>query len=90
MTLPTAEYITNLFLFGQPNKPDNLAQEKWIRSPSDVVTMTIDVNEYMAGPGRFAIPSGFELVRKFLNPSLYSDSNSLSPGVYEGNHGVRS
>ena len=81
MSLPTAEEMTNLFLYGQKTKPSNLLDENLIR-PSNLVTpLNVDVNEYMNGPGRFATLDKFDVVKAFFSP-INSASLSLEPGTY--------
>lgn len=78
MSLLTAEKVTNLFLYGKETVPDNLVDGTLIR-PKDLqnkVRTTVDMNEYMTtGPGRFASPASFEVIKQFF-------SSLLAPGVY--------
>lgn len=83
MTLPTAEQVTNTYLYGSETKPTDIATDSLIR-PKDIISPVIDVklDEYMAGPGRFVLPGSFNVIEYFLNPSLYADSFKLEPGTY--------
>jgi Ca2+-binding RTX toxin-like protein len=78
------ENITNLYLYGQLNKPENLVDENLIREPDDdnsstaQTTVNVDaINLMETGPGRFAVPAQFELVQRFFNPSF-----NPTPGKY--------
>ena len=81
--LPTAEQVTNLFLYGQLTAPTDKAKDTWIReSGIPLPDVNIDINTYMAGPGHFATPDKFELVKWFLNPLTNASSFQLAPGTY--------
>lgn len=54
MSLPTAEEITNLFLYGQLTKSTNFLDENLIRPINATTHLAVDKVEYMNGPGRFA------------------------------------
>jgi hypothetical protein len=71
MTLPTAEEITNLYLYGTKNRPNDLLNLS-ILKPRGNASVDIDVKEYMTdGPGRFVNSANFEIVGKFFNtPNL--------------------
>ncbi len=78
------ENITNLYLYGQLNKPQNLVDDNLIREPDDEnnltaqTTVNVDAVKLMeTGPGRFAVPAQFELVQRFFNPSF-----NPTPGEY--------
>jgi hypothetical protein len=84
--LPTAEEVTNLYLYGQIKKPTDMTDETLIRASTDFPPpVPIDVDTYMAGPGRFATPDKFEIVKKFLNPLTDLSSFQLAPGTYTKN-----
>lgn len=73
------ETITNLFLFGQQSRPSNLVDDSLIR-PKEISPSFIDinVNEYMnSGPGRFANPAFFDVIKLF-----FAGSETLPPGTY--------
>lgn len=79
MSLSTAEEITNLYLYGVKTKPGNFVDNNLIRSNVVETLITVDINEYMDnGPGRFASPAFFEIVKLFFSPT----SSGLAPGVY--------
>jgi Ca2+-binding RTX toxin-like protein len=82
--LPTAEQVTNLFLYGQTTTPSNLASDSLIREAAKTTPVSIDIDTYMAGPGRFATPDKFAFVRAFLNPDPLLDFSSyrLPAGTY--------
>jgi|GEM_PF-4432662 len=81
MSLLTAEEVTNLYLYGSKIKPDNIENENLIsKNPlrSPIVT-SVNINEYMAtGPGRFASPAFFEVIKQFFSTT----SSGLAPGTY--------
>lgn len=68
MALPTAEEVINKYLYGQVIKPRDLVGEKWIRNKSKEEELNIDINDYIAGPGRFVTPAAFAIVERFFNP----------------------
>ena len=90
MALPTAEQVTNHFLYGQSTTPVNLATEDLIRpalGPGEFgSSIPIDVNDFMSdgaegsapGPGRFALGASFDLVKLFFS----STPSGLPPGTY--------
>lgn len=81
------ENITNLYLYGELDKPENLVDDNLIREPNDEnnltaqtaqTTVNVDAVKLMGtGPGRFAVPAQFELVQRFFNPSF-----NPTPGEY--------
>ena len=80
MSLFTIEEMTNLYLYGTKEKPQNLGSDGFIRS-SDIgltTNVSVDVNEYMAGPGRFVNAAMFADVQLFFNPDI-----EFGPGVYD-------
>jgi len=62
--------ITNQYLYGTLSTPANLVNERLIRAANAVTEINVAARDYMAGPGRFAIPSQFELIRRFFENSL--------------------
>ena len=75
-TIPTAEEIVSLYLYGQLTPPANLKTEQLIRPPGLGITKNVDVNEYMTtGGGRFVKVENFLCVRNFL---AADDSNMAS------------
>lgn len=72
MALLTAEEVTNLYLYGDRTVPPNLVDDKLIRPKAlSIPTSTsVDLNEYMmSGPGRFASPAFFEVIKQFFSPT---------------------
>lgn len=69
MTLPSATDILNMYLYGQTTPPnidiDNASS--LVRSPSAFSNVNVSASEFMAGPGRFAVPAQFDLVKGFFN-----------------------
>lgn len=80
MSLLTAQEVTNLYLYGSKTKPTDLSDSNLIRPINVVETkISVDVNDYMQnGPGRFASPAFFEIVKLFFSPT----TSGLAPGVY--------
>lgn len=81
MTMPTAEEILSLYLYGQrtPPTPAQLANEQWIR-PSGV-TESMNAVDYMSnGGGRFVGLYTFKMVREFL--AAEGNYTDLAAGTY--------
>ena len=84
----TNELITNLFLYGKPTTPTDLASETLIRSAdasgdADNLHITIDMAGYMTdGPGRFALAALSPLVQAFMTykPIAGEHGTGLSGG----------
>ena len=78
--------ITNLYLYGTPQTPDNLGGETWIR-PKDIsetvrfgANIKVDMASYMqTGPGRFALGSESVIVQEFF--SIDTDLSWMAAGV---------
>lgn len=89
MALPTAEEVTNWYLFGQSTIPVDLLDTSII-STRERSILPINVNEYMSGPGRFATPGQIAYVNWFMSPLaqnefgelLHPASFALAPGTY--------
>jgi hypothetical protein len=79
MSILTAEKITNLYLYGQEVTPENIANVNIIRPENFTpVEVSVNGNEFMqSGPGRFASPALWEVVREFFNLN-----RGLPPGTY--------
>lgn len=69
MNILTAEEITNLYLYGTPTTPTNLADESLIRpNNTPPLEISVDGNAFMqTGPGRFALPVLWDVVNEFFN-----------------------
>jgi len=77
MTLPTAEEVTNLYLYGSSSKPANLLDPSLLQPRTQPAAVPVDLNEYMTtGAGRFVDAADF----KFLNDLF--NSSSLPAGTY--------
>jgi hypothetical protein len=70
MSLPTAEEVTNLYLYGQKTTPSDLLSDQLIRNATLITPFEVNVNEYMAGPGRFVAASDFDVVKHLGEHSL--------------------
>jgi DNA-binding beta-propeller fold protein YncE len=79
MNILTAEEITNLYLYGTPTTPTNLADESLIRPNNTApLEISVDGNVFMqTGPGRFALPVLWDVVNEFFNLN-----SGLQPGTY--------
>ena len=64
MALPTAECITNKYLYKQDEVIDNRLDDKIISR--DESSITVDKKEFMKGPGRFITAENFSLVSKIF------------------------
>jgi hypothetical protein len=78
----TVKEITNYYLYGQKSIPSNLVDDSLIRTGTtrDEIPTTIisvDVKDFMASAGRFAIGSQFELVNRFFDSDF-----TIPPGQY--------
>ena len=82
------ENITNLYLYGELEQPINLVDDNLIRQPDEFdnrgrlinpqATVNVDAVRLMeTGPGRFAVPAQFELVKRFFDPNF-----NPTPGEY--------
>ncbi|WP_283164673.1 calcium-binding protein [Marinobacter sp. M4C] len=84
MTMPTAEEILCLYLYGQktPPAPADLKSDTLIRPTGDgQEPLIVDLDEYMTtGGGRFVGVENFRYVRNFLAGSDYIEK--LQPGTY--------
>jgi len=80
MTVLTAEEVTNLYLYGTINTPSDLSNDSHIRpSGAGPTQTTVNINDYMSsGPGRFASPAFFDVVKLFFSPT----TSGLPPGTY--------
>lgn len=78
MVLPTAEEVTNLYLYGSKTRPNDLTNPSLLekRRPT---TIEVSRNEYMTqGAGRFFTAKDFAFIEEFFNSSpLY-----ITPGTY--------
>lgn len=63
---------------GTKAKPTNIDDDTRIRPIDWITPEKVDINEYMSGPGRFASPAFFEVVKQFFSSTL----SSLAPGTY--------
>ncbi|MHA6833211.1 calcium-binding protein [Ralstonia pseudosolanacearum] len=80
MALPTAELVTNNYLYGTDKRPADLLDPAILNQKNGSADNSISVGaiEYMRdGAGRFVNSANFDWVEKFFNPV-----NSLAPGVY--------
>lgn len=70
MPLPTAEIITNLYLYGSQNKPSNLLDPA-IANRTGTSTITVDLQDYMTnGAGRFVNAKNFSFMNEFFDSSF--------------------
>lgn len=77
MALPTAEEITNLYLYGVSKRPQNLLDPS-LSQPRAGVVLSVDVNDYMSnGAGRYADVADFDFIADF-----FGWGNNMPPGIY--------
>lgn len=75
----TTEQVTNLYLYGRPDRPTDLTDESLVRDPAVTTTYQVDLADFMTnGPGRFANPVFFEIVQLFFSYA----ASVVPPGVY--------
>ncbi len=82
MALPTAELVTNQYLYGQDTPPGDMSSasvvNESVRSPIVVHTL-----EYMQeGPGRFVSAYSFDFLRTFFSGQFLGLADNLPPGRY--------
>ncbi|WP_124982195.1 calcium-binding protein [Ralstonia solanacearum] len=80
MGLPTAEQVTNKYLYGADKRPDDMLDPSILnhRNGTSENSIPVDAVEYMrGGAGRFVNSANFAWLRKFFDSSI-----SLEPGVY--------
>lgn len=73
MALPTAEQVTNMYLYGTVTRPNDLLDPTILkhRTASSKNMINVDIVEYMNdGPGRFVNGANFEVVTQFFRSSL--------------------
>lgn len=82
MTELSAKEVTNLYLYGVSETPENLEDDKLIRkSGGDNVVKQVDAAKFMTtGAGRFALGSEFNLIGMFFDPSF--TGLKIAPGTY--------
>lgn len=80
MALPSASLVVSNFLYGTDAPPDDKNNDAIIRSADILVGSSISVSmqEYMEGPGRFATPEKFLILKMFFDHSFY-----IPPGTYD-------
>lgn len=61
-----AASIISQFLYGATNPPSDFTAESLIRADGVHTTLEIDINEYMATIGRFAVPANFPMIDFFF------------------------
>lgn len=80
MTLPSAELVTNKYLYGTDSRPVDILDPSVLNQQNNSTDNSISVSaiEYMKdGAGRFVNSANFEWIEKFFNPII-----TLAPGVY--------
>ncbi|WP_250888284.1 calcium-binding protein [Ralstonia solanacearum] len=80
MGLPTAEQVTNKYLYGADKRPDDMLDPSILNHRNGISENSIPVAaiEYMkSGAGRFVNSANFAWLRKFFDSSI-----ALEPGVY--------
>lgn len=85
MSLPTAEQVTNMYLYGTLSRPANLLNSSILnhRSSTSPNGISVSAVEYMdSGAGRFVNSANFEIVEKFfsdasLEAKIYTKSEIL-------------
>ena len=88
MALPTAECITNKYLYKQDEVIDNRLDDKIISR--DESSITVDKKEFMKGPGRFITAENFSLVSKIYAMEVASGITMPREKTFFVNIGDRS
>ncbi|MDJ0620660.1 MAG: hypothetical protein QNJ63_28660, partial [Calothrix sp. MO_192.B10] len=80
----TKENITNWYLYGQENTPDNLISTSLMRPKGLVTEIKVDTVDFMkTGGGRFAVGGQFQLVQAFFaEPLTIDELPEIPPGEY--------
>ena len=81
MALPSLNEVIRNYLYGSNTVPQNFVRPELIRLPE--VTNTLDPIsslEFMAGPGRFALASSFDVVGDFFDDVNGYDVSQLFVG----------
>ncbi|MDP9140449.1 MAG: hypothetical protein M3O62_06625 [Pseudomonadota bacterium] len=79
MSVLTVAEVINLYLCGTWTPSEDFRAGSVMRSAGAApATYQQDVNDFMAGPGRFASPAMFEVVQLFFS----SAGTNLAPGTY--------
>ena len=76
--------IIRLFLYGSEDAPDSFADEDLIRPADAETNYHVEAADYKDGPGRFAMPELFEIVREFFDLDY---GYLLDLTVDDGNYG---
>lgn len=78
MALPTAEEVTNMYLYGAKTRPVDLLDPGLLSHSASTTRNFIEVSEaeYIAGPGRFVSAANFKVIEDFFNDT------SLAPNTY--------
>jgi hypothetical protein len=78
MPLPTLSSVITKYLYGSSGVPENFVDQSLIRAPGPLETISsVSSQEFMAGPGRFALASSFALVGDFFDEVNGYDVTSL-------------
>ena len=85
MALPTAECITNKYLYKQDEVIDNRLDDKIISR--DESSITVDKKEFMKGPGRFITAENFSLVSKIFTMEGVSEITEPREKIFFANLG---
>ncbi len=74
MALPTAEQVTNMYLYGQKERPEDLLDPSIANRDRDATSkIDVDVEDYMTnGAGRFVNSANFDVVLKFFTHSDFA------------------
>ncbi|MHA6909600.1 calcium-binding protein [Ralstonia pseudosolanacearum] len=81
MSLPTAEQVTNQYLYGADKSPGDMLDPSILnhRDGASENSILIDAVEYMArGGGRFVNSANFDWIERFFNKDI-----AIEPGVYD-------
>ncbi len=68
MTVPSVSNVIKKYLYGSYSVPNNFVDQELIRS-SGMTTLISDVSaqQFMSGPGRFALASSFKIIGDFFD-----------------------
>jgi hypothetical protein len=85
MTFPTAAEIMSYYLYGTQTPPEHKANQAYVLRARDASVTTPDISasafmDRTSGPGRFALPTQFRVVRRFFNRT--DGLENLAAGEY--------
>ena len=85
MALPTAERVTNKYLYKNDQVIDNRLDDNLISQKGTIIS--VDKKEFMKGPGRFITAENFSLVSKIFTVEAASGITEPREKIFFANLG---